>query len=95
MFGGGRGRNTLVCRGIIICHRGVLWHKINVSGEGEGSYDLPSGIMVAENLSMAVHQGNYYVLGGYGKFFPPQGCFLLTQIAHCVQGSVYALCMLT
>ena len=51
--------------------------------------------LVAENLSMAVHQGNYYVLGGYGKFFPPQGCFLLTQIAHCVQGSVYALCMLT
>ena len=37
------------------------------------------GITVAENLSMGVNQGNHYVLGGYGKFFPPQGCFLFTS----------------
>ena len=31
---------------------------------------------------MGVNQGNYYVLGGYGKFFLHRGVFLFTEIAH-------------
>ena len=77
MSGRGRGRNTLVCRGIIICHRGVLWDKVIMSQGGDGIHHLSRGMMVAENLSMGVNQGNYYVLGGYGKFFLHRGVYLL------------------
>ena len=83
MSGRGRGRNTLVCRGLIICHRGVLWDKIIMSQGGDGIHHLSRGMTVAENLSMGVNQGNYYVLGGYGKFFLHRGVFLFTGIAHC------------
>ena len=31
---------------------------------------------------MGVNQGNYYVLGGYGKFFLHRGVFLFTGIAQ-------------
>ena len=41
------------------------------------------GMMVAESLSIGVNEGNHYVLGGYGKFFHPQGVFLYTGIAQC------------
>ena len=50
-----------------------------MSQGGEGIHDLSRGMTVAENLSMGVNQGNHYVLGGYGKFFPPQGCFYLLE----------------
>ena len=73
MSGRGRGRHTLVCRGIIICHRGVLWDKVIMSQGGDGIHHLSRGVTVAENLSMGVNQGNYYVLGGYGKFFLHRG----------------------
>ena len=82
MSGRGRGRNTLVCRGIIICHGGVLGDKVIMSQGGDGIHHLSRGVTVAENLSMGVNQGNYYVLGGYGKFFLHRGVFLFTGIAH-------------
>ena len=40
---------------------------------GDGIHHLSRGVTVAENLSMGVNQGNYYVLGGYGKFFLHRG----------------------
>ena len=89
MSGRGRGRNTLVCRGIIICHRGVLWDKVILSQGGDGIHHLSRGVTVAENLSMGVNQGNYYVLGGYGKFFLHRGVFLFTGIAHSLLVHVY------
>ena len=77
MSGRGRGRNTLVCRGIIICQRGVLWDKVIMSQGGDGIHHLSRGMTVAENFSMGVNQGNYYVLGGYGKFFLHRGVFFI------------------
>ena len=40
-----------------------------MSQGGDGIRHLSRGMTVADNLSMGVNQGNYYVLGGYGKFF--------------------------
>ena len=57
-----------------------------MSQGGDGIHHLSRGVTVAENLSMGVNQGNYYVLGGYGKFFLHGGVFLFTGIAH------YAYC---
>ena len=54
-----------------------------MSQGGDGIHHLSRGMTVAENLSMGVNQGNYYVLGGYGKFFLHRGVFLFTGIAHC------------
>ena len=53
-----------------------------MSQGGDGIHHLSGGVTVAENLSMGVNQGNYYVLGGYGKFFLHRGVFLFTGIAH-------------
>ena len=53
-----------------------------MSQGGDGIHHLSRGMTVAENLSMGVNQGNYYVLGGYGKFFLHRGIFLFTGIAH-------------
>ena len=53
-----------------------------MSQGGDGIHHLSRGMTVAENLSMGVNQGNYYVLGGYGKFFLHRGVFLFTGIAH-------------
>ena len=89
MSGRGLGRNILVCRGIIICHRGVVWGKVIMSQGGDGIHHLSRGMTVAENLSMGVNQGNYYVLGGYGKFFLHRGVFLFTGIAHCITTYIY------
>ena len=55
-----------------------------MSQGGDGIHHLSRGMTVAENLSMGVNQGNYYVLGGYGKFFLHRGVFLFTGIAHSV-----------
>ena len=54
-----------------------------MSQGGDGIHHLSWGVTVAENLSMGVNQGNYYVLGGYEKFFLHRGVFLFTGIAHC------------
>ena len=53
-----------------------------MSQGGDGIHHLSWGVTVAENLSMGVNQGNYYVLGGYGKFFLHRGVFLFTGIAQ-------------
>ena len=53
-----------------------------MSQGGDGIHHLSWGVTVAENLSMGVNQGNYYVLGGYEKFFLHRGVFLFTGIAH-------------
>ena len=53
-----------------------------MSQGGDGIHHLSRGMTVAENLSMGVNQGNYYVLGGYGKFFLHRGVFLFTGIAQ-------------
>ena len=53
-----------------------------MSQGGDGIHHLSRGMMVAENLSMGINQGNYYVLGGYGKFFLHRGVFLFTGIAQ-------------
>ena len=53
-----------------------------MSQGGDGIHHLSRGMTVAENLSMGVNQGNYYVLGGYGKFFLHRGVFLFIGIAH-------------
>ena len=53
-----------------------------MSQGGDGIHHLSRGMKIADNLSMGVNQGNYYVLGGYGKFFLQRGVFLFTGIVH-------------
>ena len=53
-----------------------------MSQGGDGIHHLSWRVTVAENLSMGVNQGNYYVLGGYEKFFLHRGVFLFTGIAQ-------------
>ena len=59
MSGRGRGRNTLVCRGIIICLR------------GDGIHHLSRGMTVAENLprQLLCPRGIWEVLPPQGCFF--------------------------
>ena len=47
-----------------------------MSQGGDGIHHLSRGMTVAENLSMGVNQGNYYVLGGW-EVLPPQGCIFI------------------